>query len=127
MFVYALRHKAIAANPIDAVDFSANSAQRRNRRHHPLTAEQVAAVAASIGTRYPVYELLTLFAAYTGLRAEELAGLEVGDLVFAPGAGWRAVRASVNVRRAKKRRGGQWVPTRSRAPRAAAPCRYRPG
>jgi integrase len=80
---------------------------RRNRRHHPLTAEQVAAVAVSIGTRYPVYELLTLFAAYTGLRAEELAGCEIGDLVFEPGA--NAVRASVNVRRAKKRRAGHWV------------------
>ncbi|WP_375481979.1 tyrosine-type recombinase/integrase [uncultured Mycobacterium sp.] len=104
VFVYALRHKAIVTNPIDGVDFSANSAKRRNRRHHPLTAEQVAAVAGSIGTRYPVYELLTLFAAYTGLRAEELAGLEVGDLVFAPGP-----HASVNVRRAKKRRTGLWV------------------
>jgi integrase len=31
-----------------------------------------------------VYELMTYFAAYTGLRAEELAGLEVGDLVFQP-------------------------------------------
>jgi len=51
VFVYALRHKAIALNPIDGVDFSANSAMRRNRRHHPLTAEQVAAVAASVGAR----------------------------------------------------------------------------
>jgi len=51
--VYAVRHKAIASNPVDGVDFSANSAQGRNRRHHPLTAEQVAAVAASIGTRHP--------------------------------------------------------------------------
>lgn len=115
VFVYALRHKAIVSNPIDAVDFSANGAQRRNRRHHPLTAEQVAAVAASIGERYPVYELLTLFAAYTGLRAEELAGLEVADVVYSPtpvGAPVPAgapVRASVNVWRAKKRRGGRWV------------------
>lgn len=104
VFVYALRHKAITSNPIDGVDFSTNSARRRNKRHYPLTAEQVAAVAASIGERYPVYELLTLFAAYTGLRAEELAGLEVGDLVFAPGP-----RASVDVRRAKKRRAGEWT------------------
>jgi integrase len=107
VFGYALRHKAIASNPIDGVDFSANSAQRRNRRHHPLTAEQVAAVAASVGTRYPVYDLLTLFAAYTGLRAEELAGCEVGDLVFAPGP--KGMRAHVLVRRAKKRRAGEWV------------------
>jgi integrase len=106
VFVYALRHKAIGANPIDGVDFSANSAKRRNRRHHPLTAAQVAAVAASVGTRYPVYELLTLFAAYTGLRAEELAGCEVGDLSFTPGPA--GVRAHVHVRRAKKRQGGEW-------------------
>jgi integrase len=104
VFLYAVRHKAIASNPLDGVDFSANSAKRRNRRHYPLTAEQVAAVAASVGTRYPAYELLTLFAAYTGLRAEELAGCEVGDLVFAPGP-----RAHVLVRRAKKRRAGRWV------------------
>ncbi len=60
-------------------------------------------MAASIGERYPVYELLTLFAAYTGLRAEELAGLEVSDLVFT------GTRAHIDVRRAKKRRGGSWV------------------
>ena len=107
VLVYALRHKAITSNPVDGVDFSANSANRRNRRHHPLTAEQVGAVAASVGTRYPVYELLTLFAAYTGLRAEELAGCEIGDLVFAPGSD--GVRAQVHVRRAKKRRSGHWV------------------
>lgn len=111
VLAYALRHRAIAANPVDAVDFSTNSAKRRNRRHYPLTAEQVAAVAVSVGTRYPVYELLTLFAAYTGLRAEELAGLEVADLVFrpAPVAPDPGVRASVSVRRAKKRRVGRWV------------------
>lgn len=107
VFVYALRHKAIASNPIDGVDFSANSAKRRNRRHHPLTAEQVASVAASIGERYPVYELLTLFAAYTGLRAEELAGCEVGDLVFTPRPD--NVHAQIHARRAKKRRAGRWV------------------
>ncbi len=68
-----------------------------------------------MGERYPGYELFTLFAAYTGLRAEELAGLEVADLAFTPApvpASQTApvgVRGSVNVRRAKKRRGGQWV------------------
>jgi integrase len=30
VFAYALRHKAIGSNPIDGVDFSANSAKRRN-------------------------------------------------------------------------------------------------
>lgn len=107
VFVYAQRHKAITSNPVDAVDFSGNSARRRNSRHYPLTAEQVAAVAVSVGERYPVYELLTLFAAYTGLRAEEIAGCEVGDLVFT--AAPAGSRAHIDVRRAKKRRDGKWV------------------
>jgi hypothetical protein len=33
VFVYAMRRTAIAAKPVDGVDFSANSAERRNRRH----------------------------------------------------------------------------------------------
>ena len=110
VFVYAVRHKAILANPVDAVDYSGNSAQRRNKRHHPLTGEQVAALAASIGERYPVYSLFTLFAAYTGLRAEELAGLEVGDLAFQPAT--TGPTGAVHVRRAKKRKAaakGGWA------------------
>lgn len=107
VFVYAQRHKAIASNPVDGVNFSGNGAKRRNSRHQPLTAEQVAAVARSVGERYPVYELLTLFAAYTGLRAEEIAGCEVGDLVFTPAPA--VLRAYIDVRRAKKRNGGEWT------------------
>nr|WP_237023303.1 tyrosine-type recombinase/integrase [Mycolicibacterium tokaiense] len=53
--------------------------------------------------------------AYTGLRASEVAGLEVQDLVFSSGptcpggAGEPAVRCSVQVRRTKERRGGVWI------------------
>ncbi|WP_111511878.1 tyrosine-type recombinase/integrase [Mycobacterium kyogaense] len=107
VFLYALRHRAISANPIDAVDFASGSNKRRHKRHHPLTSEQVAAVAASVGTRYPVYELMTLFVAYTGLRSEEIAGLEIGDLAFVPSA--EGLRAHVSVRRAKKRAQGAWI------------------
>ena len=53
---------------------------------------------------YPVYALMVEFMAYTGLRASEVAGLEVGDLTFAPG-----LCCSVNVRRTKERRSGTWV------------------
>lgn len=107
VFVYAHRNNALASNPVDAVDYSGNSAARRNKRHHPLTAGEVAAVATSIGERYPVYELFTYFAAYTGLRAEELAGCENRDLEFKPSS--HGVAADIHVRRAKKRRAGQWV------------------
>lgn len=49
------------------------------------------------------------FMAYTGVRTGENTGLEVGDLVFAPGAG-PLPRCTVQVRRTKKRKGGEWVP-----------------
>ncbi|MEX3646539.1 tyrosine-type recombinase/integrase [Mycolicibacterium porcinum] len=107
VFAYARRKGALVSNPIEGVDFRGKSAARRNKRHYPLTAEQVASVAKSIGERYPVYELFTLFAAYTGLRAEELAGCEVRDLVFKPGT--NGVGAEICVRRSKKRAGGQWA------------------
>jgi integrase len=43
------------------------------------------------------------FMAYTGLRAAEVSGLEVGDLVFAAGP-----RCSVNVRSTKDRKNCVW-------------------
>lgn len=72
-------------------------------------------------------ELLTLFAAYTGLRSEELAGLEIADVVFAPVPASEPLRASVNVRRARKRRGGVWVADTLKSKRSDARCRYRLG
>lgn len=45
VLAYAQHHKAITANPVDGVDLSGGSAKCRDSRHHPLTAEQVAAVA----------------------------------------------------------------------------------
>ncbi|MGE5696636.1 MAG: hypothetical protein ACM4D3_15815 [Candidatus Sericytochromatia bacterium] len=77
-------------------------------------------MANSIGERYPGYELMTYFAAYTGLRAEELAGLEVGDLVFAPGPS-----CTVHVRRAKKGRAGEWTADTVRFPRFSGDFRTR--
>ena len=118
MFKYALQHKAIAANPCDAVDFSASKATGDNTGfvHRPLTAGEVGRLSAAIaGTppygydgpalpAYPAYALMVEFMAYTGLRAAEVAGLEVGDLTFAPGP-----KCSVKVARTKERKGGQWV------------------
>ena len=109
---YARRmHRAIDVNPAAQGDFSAAGGVGDHERfeHHPLTSSQVAAVASVIGQRYPVYELLTYFAAYTGLRAAELSGLEIADVVFTPALADQAVNASVNVRRTKKRKGGNWV------------------
>ncbi|ACC42849.1 prophage integrase [Mycobacterium marinum M] len=109
---YALHHGAIVTNPTDRVDFSASRATGDHARfeHHPLTSEQVGRLAAAIRgdiaglPAYPAYALLVEFMAYTGLRAAEVSGLEVGDLVFAP-----EPRCSVNVRRTKDRKNGAWI------------------
>ena len=72
----------------------------------------------------PVYALMVEFMAYSGLRTAEVTGLEVGDLVFAPGAG-PLPRCTVQVRRTKKRKGGAWVSGRHCAPARLAACRDR--
>ena len=118
VFKYALQHNAITANPCDAVDFAASRAigDHGAFEPHPLTAEQVGRLTAAIAGRppeeyrgpalpaYPAYALMVEFMAYTGLRAAEVAGLEVGDLTFAPGA-----KCSVRVQRTKERKAGQWI------------------
>ena len=48
----------------------------------------------AVGERCPVYELLVLFMAYTGLRAAEVQGLEVRDL--APTTGHGTMRRAVD-------------------------------
>lgn len=98
--------------PTDRVDFSASRAtgDRTAFEHHPLTAEQIGRLASAVRGEvpglpvYPAYALMVEFMAYTGLRAAEVSGLEVGDLGFSPGP-----RCVVNVRRTKGRKNGEWV------------------
>ncbi|MEW2478841.1 hypothetical protein AB0876_04555 [Mycobacterium sp. NPDC049093] len=122
VFKYALQHKAITVNPCEAVDFSASrsTGDTDSFEHNPLSAGEVAALVAAVAgdppethtaatlPAYPVYALMVEFMAYTGVRTDENTGLEVGDLVFAPGAG-PLPRCTVQVRRTKKRKGGEWV------------------
>lgn len=110
------RHTFMVARTSDgiaaAVDFSAGrpTGDREHFEHHPLSAEEVGGLSAALRGElaglpaYPVYGLLVEVMAYSGLRAAEVSGLEIGDLVFAPGP-----KCSVWVRRTKKRKGGQWV------------------
>ena len=108
---YAYEHKAIGAVPTDVIDRSAAHyavGDDAGFQPHPLTAAQVAALAAKVGERYEVYGLLVLFMAYTGLRAAEVQGLEVRDLVLttAPDG---TMRGAIRAQRTKSRRRREWV------------------
>jgi integrase len=108
---YAYEHKAIGAVPTDVIDRSAMHyavGDDTGFEPHPLTAPQVAALATKVGERYPVYELLVLFMAYTGLRAAEVQGLEVRDLTLTTGPDG-TTKGVVRVQRTKSRRKREWV------------------
>jgi integrase len=122
VFSYALRHDTITSNPVDRVDFTANrsTGDRDEFEPHQLTPDQVADVCAALRGEhpgsdgkplpaYPVYALMVEFAAFTGLRASELVGLEVTDLSFAPTSVGAPAKCSVRVDRTKIRKEGTWT------------------
>jgi integrase len=100
---YARKHGLIQANPCEVVDRPKRMPTGREKRvGHFLTRAQVAAVAATVAEVEPVYGLLIRFAAGTGLRRSEIAGLRVRDL--------RLARREVHVERMAERRTGRaWV------------------
>ena len=95
-FRYAMRHRLIPYNPCDGVELPKNE---RKEGFEPvfLTAVQVEALAGELSA--PLNTLVR-FAAYTGLRAAEIAGLRVRDLNFTAG--------HVEVRQTIKRVGKEW-------------------
>jgi integrase len=99
---------AITANPCASVPRTrATDPEAEPFTARPLTAEQIAAVTDHI-TRvqgHPIYGLVVMFAAFTGLRAGEVAGLNVGDLTLpqVPGSA-----GSVSVTRTRRAVRGGW-------------------
>jgi len=93
---------AISANPSASVPLPRRGAVGDDEPFtaHPLTGQQVAAVAGHISTRYPLYGLVVLFLAYSGLRAAEFAGLEIADVDLD--------RGTVRVQRTKSKVRGGW-------------------
>lgn len=77
---------AILANPVHSVPLGRTTAtvdaDTPEIEARPLTAEQVGAVADQIARvqGYPIYALAVTTSAYSGLRAGELAGLNIGDV-----------------------------------------------
>lgn len=104
---------AIPSNPMASVKLprsngAANAAPDEEPfAAHPLTAQQIGAVAEHIRTelRRPIDALAVTFAAFTGLRAGEIQGLNVGDLAIPQMTGQNG---SVRVARTRRPVRGSW-------------------
>lgn len=96
VFGYALKHRLIAANPCDAVDMP----KKASAAPMFLEAWQVEKLATDLDQFAP-YGLMVRFAAYSGLRAGELAALRIRDINF--------LRRHVEVRRKVQRTKGGWT------------------
>lgn len=75
VFSYAMRHRLITYNPCVAVDKPRADTQEA----HFLSPAEVERLAATLDAQ-PPYGLMVRLAAYTGLRAGELAALRVRDI-----------------------------------------------
>jgi integrase len=95
VFYYALKHRLISNNPCDAVD----TPRKANASPMFLEASQVERLASELDVFAP-YGLMVRFAAYSGLRAGELAALRIRDINF--------LRKQVEVRRTVQRVQGGW-------------------
>ena len=109
---YAVRKSAIAVNPLDNTEIEGGYAvgDEDGFTPHPLTAAQVAAIADHIATqaRQPVFGFAVEFLAYTGLRAAEFAGMDVGDVTIGRRRD-RSYAGSIAVNRTRRKLGGEWI------------------
>lgn len=125
VFRYAQRANAIQVNPATLIDGarSRRSTGPADSAHRPLTAPQVAALAAQVRKQsHPVFELLVLFLCYTGLRRAEAQGLEIRDVILSTDSNG-VLHGSVRVHRTKTRRKAEWVTDtpKSKASRRTVP------
>ncbi|WP_454836198.1 tyrosine-type recombinase/integrase [Rhodococcus qingshengii] len=78
---------AIPANPCHSVRLPRKTSAESDKPEfapQPLTSEQISSVADHIARvqGYPIYALAVTFSTFTGVRAGELAGLNVGDILL---------------------------------------------
>ncbi|QEO15619.1 site-specific integrase [Agromyces intestinalis] len=102
VFVYAVKHRLITHNPCPAVTLP-RMVHKDDFAPVFLTIAEVGAVAAEVDRHAPgsSYGLLIQFAASTGLRAAEIAGLRVRDVNLTAG--------HVEVRQTLKKIAGEWT------------------
>jgi integrase len=116
---------ALQRNPASGTDFrrKRGTGDRARFKHRPLRPAELGALCAALEGQpatgdngsapalppYPVYALMVEFMAATGLRASEVAGLEVADLLTYPIPVGAPRRMAISVARAKERKNGVWV------------------
>lgn len=100
VFRYALRHRYISANPATGTPLPRTPHAEAFRATF-LTSTQVEALAADLDEHAAPYGLLVRTAAYTGLRAGELAALRIRDV--------NLMRGEVSVTRTLARIAGEWT------------------
>jgi integrase len=98
---YAIRHEWLVVNPCTGVALPKDNSEIVDDRHF-LTPQQVQILADALAQKQEWYGLLIRMAAYSGLRAGELAALRVRDIDMLHGE----VQVRRTVRRAK---GGEWL------------------
>jgi integrase len=105
---YAVRHRYMAANPCTGTVLPKASLAKT---FHPrfLTAAEVELIAAQLKAHAP-YDLIVRFAAYTGLRAGELAALRIRDI--------NLLKKEVRVERNVQRIAGEWAVDTPKSPRS---------
>ncbi|MFD1722536.1 tyrosine-type recombinase/integrase [Amnibacterium endophyticum] len=99
VFRYALRHRLVAHDPCAGVDVP-RPGTREDFAAVFLTPTQVEAIAADLDA-HPPYGLVVRFAAGTGLRAAEVAGLRVRDVNLSAG--------HIEVRQTVRKVNGAWT------------------
>ncbi|MDX3522050.1 site-specific integrase [Streptomyces scabiei] len=100
---YAIRHEWLVVNPCTGVALPKDNSEIVDERCF-LSAQQVHVLATALAERTEWLGLLVRVAAFTGLRAGELAALRVGDV--------NLFRGEVQVRRTVRRaKGGEWLYT----------------
>ncbi|MET4781241.1 tyrosine-type recombinase/integrase [Glaciihabitans sp. UYNi722] len=99
VFRHAIHDRLLTYNPCDGVRLPKPETASEFAPVF-LTVPQVEAIATRLDSQEP-YGLMVRFAAYTGLRAGELAGLRVRDLDLAHG--------HVSVRQTMQRINAQWI------------------
>lgn len=99
VFRYAVRHGYVTRNPCTGTELPKATHDQQFRPAF-LTPAEVEKLAADLDHEHP-YGLIVRLAAYTGLRAGEIAGLQVRDV--------NLLRREVAVQRTLQRVAGEWV------------------